>query len=225
MATIDTFPKTQPQVAQLECLFKAPLVKDSAVETFNELLLMNPNYNYKHKLVWVRDQASNYYLENGDGTNAINWKRSISRAVIAPYNQEEEYQFGETVYLGGKLYSATQSVPKYYTPLSYPAYWKVISGETITYRFLFFNTSSVLVYTEVRNPLFEIILGEIPLDVNGIPEIDTETGLVIINNAEIIEAVIQERKDLPQNNGIAYEISFYSDSELNTQLSGCINIK
>jgi hypothetical protein len=225
MADINLFPKLQPQLAQLEGRFKAPIIKDSAVELFTDLLAFNPEFNYKHKIVWVREHASNYYLENGDGTNAINWKRVMLRAVIGPYQQTETYQFGETVWLNGKIYSAIESVPQYYNPLDYPAYWMLIAGETITYRYLFFNTASILLYTEIRNPQFEIVLGTIPLDGNDDPIVDPLTGLIIIENPEIVEAVVKERTDLPPNNGKAYEIQFYADGELSEQVSGCVNIK
>ena len=225
MATLDVFVKTQPQLSQLEPKFKAPPIKDMAVETFNDLLGFDIKFNYKHKIVWVRDQACNYYLENGDGSNAINWKRAITRAIINPYNQEDTYQAGESVFISNRIYSAIQAVPKYYSPLDYPAYWKVISGETVTYRYLFFNASSVIIYTEIRNPIFEVVLGTIALDGNGNPLIDATTGLVVIDNYEIVDAPVYERKDLPPNNGVAYEVRFYTNSELTNQISGCINVK
>lgn len=225
MAPLNQFPKIQPQIAQLECLFRGPLVKDSAVNTFNDLLQLKPQYNYHHKLVWVRDQAANYYLADGDGTVAANWKRTISRAVINRYDQNESYQAGESVYLSGKIYSAKQSVPEFYTPLSYPLYWKVISGETITYRYLFTQVSSIIVYTEIRNPIFEIMLGTIEYDENMLPIIDEETGLIKISNAEIVEAAVVERIDLPKNNGAAYEVKFFENEELSVQVSGVINVK
>lgn len=225
MANLNTFPKLQPQIAQLECLFKAPLVKDSAVNTFNELLLFNPDYNYNHKIVWVRDQTANYYLAEGDGTINSNWRRIATRAVINKYNSQESYQLGEAVYLSGKIYTATQTVPKFYTPLSYPEYWLTISGETNTYRYLFQNVSSVIIYTEVRNPKFEIMLGDFVLDINGEQVISEVTGLAVLKNTEIVDVLVHERPDLKDGTGFAYEIKFFVDETLTNQISGCINIK
>lgn len=225
MAEINKFTETQPQVAQLECLFKAPLVKDSSVALFTDLLKLNPNHNYTHKIVWVREHKTNYYLSDGDGTVGTNWKRIITKAVISRYQSDESYQEGETTYLSGKIYTATQPVPKYYSPLDYPGYWLVISGETVTYRIIFQNVHSVIVYTEIRNPAFQIILGDFELDVEGNNIIDPVTGLAVINNQEIVDVSIRKRDDLVADNGIPYEINFYENSVLSEQLSGCINIK
>lgn len=225
MSLIPPITKPQPQIAQFECLFKGPLVKDSIVETVNDLLLLNAQFNYEHKIVWVKSEQANYFLNTGDGTDLSHWKKSVSRVVIQQYNSGSTYQTSDTVYLSGKIYSATQDVPIGYNPLSYPAYWTVISGETSTFRYIFQNTTSVIIYTEVRNPQFQICLCTFVTDDDGIIQIDPSSGLAEITNVEYVDASVVRREDLSDNNGKAYEISFYENDELSEQVSGCVNIK
>jgi hypothetical protein len=228
MAEKYIFP-TLPQISQFELQFAGPLIKDQQVDTFNDLLTLQSLYAYKHKIVWVIDEAVNYYLENGDGTTPINWKKAQTRATITLYDQDIVYQTGECVYISGKIYSATQQVPKFYSPLNNPSYWFCISGETVTVRYIFQNTPNFIIYTSIKNPQFEVMLCDFQLDGEGQIETDSETGLVIVLNEEIVETTIIRRPDLPPNNGIAYEVSFFVDDEIPTEnletYSGVVNIK
>lgn len=225
MALIPAVTTPQPQIAQLECLFKGPLIKDSIVETVDDLILLNAQYNYDHKIVWVKSEQANYFLNSGDGSSINHWVKSVSRVVIQQYNSNSTYKQSDTVYLSGKLYSASQDVPVGYNPLSYPNYWTVISGETSTFRYIFQSTSSVIIYTEVRNPQFEVILCDFVKDGDNNIQIDPTTGLAEIQNVEVVWASVLRREDLSDNNGKAYEISFFEDDEEIEQVSGCINIK
>jgi hypothetical protein len=231
MSLVPTLSKPQPQLAQLEILFAGPLTKDSQVETVNDLILLNSSYNFPHKTVWVKESKTFYYLDNGTGTELINWVKLSSRVVINKYDVLSTYQRGDCIFLNGKIYSALQDVPINKNPSDYEDYWLSISGETETYRFLFQNTSSVLIYTEIRNPKFEVIIGNFvyEVDENGDPtttiKLNTETGLAELSNKEIVEAYVRQREDLALNNGVPYEISFFEDDNLSEQLSGCINVK
>lgn len=215
--------QTQPQLAQLELMFCGPLLKDAQVSTFNDLLTLPNKYHYEHKLIWVKSDKSFYYLANGDGTASQNWQKQVGRVVIVKYSAAESYQQDDTVYLSGKIYKAKQNVPIGTTPLDNEAYWLCIAGETETYRYIFDNKSSVLVYTEIRNPSFQVIVGTFLLDGNGIPTIGPD-GLVILQNQEIVDATVIKRDDLSPDNGIPYEIQFESEGAL-TALTGAINIK
>lgn len=225
MSLIPPITVPQPQIAQLECLFKGPLVKDSLVETIDDLLLLNTQFNYSHKIVWVKSEQANYFLNSGDGSSVSNWIKSVSRVVIQRYDSANVYKQYDTVYLSGKIYSASQDVPQGYDPLSHADYWTVISGETATYRYLFQNTASVIVYTEIRNPSFQVILCDFVLDIDNNIIVDPTTGLAQIQNVEYVNASIVRREDLPDNNGKAYEISFWENEEETNQVSGCVNIK
>ena len=219
---MSNFPKKQKQLAQLEIVFAGPLIKDSIVNDLSELILLNVNYNYEHKIVWVKSEESNYYLYSGDGSILNNWKKHSTKLILEQYTNKT-YQEGETVYLSGKIFKATQNVPLLYNPLDYPAYWLTISGESLTHRYIFINQSNVLVYTDIKNPLFEIILGTFEQDVDLNYLLDS-TGLIKINDQEIVEAYIKRRDDLPNDNGVPYEIIF--ESNLNPiGLVGVINIK
>ena len=225
MSLIPPITVPQPQIAQLECLFKGPLVKDTLVETINDLLLLNTQYNYSHKIIWVKSEQSNYFLSSGDGSSLLHWTKSTSRVVISRYDSNNAYNQADTVYLSGKIYSASQNVPVGYDPLSHANYWTVISGETATYRYLFQNTASVIVYTEIRNPSFQVILCDFVVDGDNTIIVDPTTGLAEIENVEYVDASIVRREDLSDNNGKAYEISFWENEEESVQVSGCINIK
>src|ERR1035437_8121570 len=225
MSLIPPITVPQPQIAQLECLFKGPLVKDTLVETINDLLLLNTQYNYSHKIIWVKSEQSNYFLSSGDGSSLLHWTKSTSRVVISRYDSNNAYNQADTVYLSGKIYSASQNVPVGYDPLSHANYWTVISGETATYRYLFQNTASVIVYTEIRNPSFQVILCDFVVDGDNTIIVDPTTGLAEIENVEYVDASIVRREDLSDNNGKAYEISFWENEEETVQVSGCINIK
>lgn len=223
----------QPQVAQLELNFNGPLIKDAVVEKLTDLPLLKSRWNYQHKRVWVKEYSAEYYIADGDGTDLLNWKRSIGRMVVNKWDSSEYYQLGDVVSIGGKLYYAIQNVGPGISPLSNEDYWQIVSGEIETYRYLFTNTNSVLIYTEVRNPIFEIILGDIVYDEDDNIVLNEETGLAELSNKEIIEACVVQREDLliidgtntPNNlGGIPYEVSFYADEKL-VEKSGCINIK
>lgn len=225
MAENHSFP-TQPQIAQLECRFKGPLIKDSQVETFTDLVLLNPQFAYKHKIVWVQDEQINYYLADGDGTTPTNWKRAETRAIISAYNPSSVYQTGECVYIDGKIYSALQGVPINTSPLDNQAYWTSISGESVTTRYIFQDKASILVYTAIVNPYFEIQLCEFEKDGNNNIVIEPATGLASIINSEIVDAEVVRRYDLPANNGLPYEIKLNTDEAVDTVFyTGCINLK
>lgn len=215
--------KTQPQNAQLELIFRGPLVKGSQVESLTELVALDIRYNYKHRTVWVKDLESNYFLIDGDGTQLSHWKKHTNRLIIELYNPLNVYQQGDTVYLSNKIYNAKQNVPVGTNPLDNLDYWQIISGESITQRFVFKQQSNVIIYTEIRNPIFQIVLGTLETDVND-DYVIGDDGMINIINPEIIQANIKRRTDLVNNNGKAYEISFEEDS-LPVLLEGAINVK
>lgn len=226
MAELEQNLTTQPQIAQLELKFKAPPFKGMAVETEADLLGLNIDTNYHHKLVWVRSAKAHYYLATGDGSEVINWKRTISRAVINRYDPEETYQVGESVFLGGKIYSAKIPIVKYHSPLSHADEWDVISGEVLTYRYLFKTTSSIIIYTSIKNPTIEVMIGDIVYEEDGeTAKTDPLDGMYLLENKEVVDVAVHQRPDLNENNGVAYEVTFYENDELTEQVSGCINVK
>lgn len=223
MGAVQTITKPQPQIAQLELLFKGPLIKDSMVELQKDLPYLSKKYNYPHKTIWVKEHGCFYYLEKGDGSDLKNWKKMQTRVIIEKYNPELKYYNGETCFLSGKIYVALNEVPFNYSPLEYPDYWLCISGETETYRYIFNNTSRARVFTEIRNPKFEIIVGQFQYDANNVPIIDND-GFIKIKNQEIIEGFIVKPDDVTPNNGVAYDIYFYANGAPKN-LTGVINVK
>jgi len=223
MANQTLFNKTQIQVAQLELVFKGPLVKNSIVDTLNDLIALNVNYNYFHKMIWVQSEESNYFLSSGDGTQITHWKKQTNKLVLEQYTPIETWFKDDTVYLAGKIYKALQNVPININPIDNPTYWLLITGDLLTSRYIFNDVSSIIIYTDIKNPYFQIIQCDFVFDNDGNYVLDID-GLIKIENSEIIEGYIKRRDDLPNNNGMAYEISF-EENELPIQLTGVINIK
>jgi len=217
--------KIQPQLAQLEIQFKGPLVVGDQVESISDLLLLNENFAYEHKRVWVKESKAMFYLDNGDGTQPINWKRDSQKLSISKYEQINPYLKDECVYIGSKLYIALQNVPAQIFPYDAPDFWLPITAEVATYRYLFSNASSVRIYTEIRNPKFEIIIGTFKLNGDGSQFLDPITGLAVLENQERVDAPVILRDDILPDNGVAYDIEFYEEEILTAQTSGCINIK
>lgn len=210
--------QTQSQVSQLEIKYAGPLVKNSIVKELNDLTKLPVSLNYQHRRVWVKEYGCEYYLDNGDGTRLENWKRAIGRLVVHIWSELENYQEGDVVSYFGKLYFAKQNItipttekldvdgniiynenglPELVynpnplnTPLNNEDLWQVITGEIETYSWHFPNTNQIQIYTEIRNPRFEICLGELILDENNEIKYNSETGLPIYKNIEIVEAYI-----------------------------------
>lgn len=222
----NTISQPIPQIAQMELKFKGPLVKDQQVDTVADLLTLTTAFNYLHKLVWVKEYKTFYYLDNGDGSEPVNWVKMASRVVINRYDSESQYQKGDCVYLSNKIYTALQDVPIHTSPIDNPDFWGVIAGDSVTSRFLFLNTASIIIYTDIRNPIFEVILGTFEYESDGVTILlNPITGLAELSNKEIVQAYIRQREDLANNNGIPYEIIFSENDAASVQVSGCINVK
>jgi hypothetical protein len=219
--------KVLSQIAQLECQFKGPLLVDDQVEHFEDLILLNDRYFYEHKRVWVKEFKCFYYIDSGDGTDLLNWKRAKARLLFEPWNNEEYYQQGDVCHFFGKIYIAEIDIEPGHNPAQFPEYWDVITGEIETYRYVFENAAQVRVFTEIRNPLFEIIIGDFVMDPGtGSIVTDPVTGLAMLENQEVVSAyVYQDESVLNDDRGTPYIIAFFADEEPIELVSGCINIK
>lgn len=213
--------KTQPQIAQLELMFAGPLVKGSMVNTLADLLTLK--FNYDQKLIWVKSEKSNYLLINGDGSDINHWEKLSQKVTIKPYNQTQTYLQYEMVYQPGKLFVALQDVPVNKNPVDNQDFWLTLSGDIPSKRFIFEEESNVIVYVDIVNPQFQIIIGEIEKDSDD-EYVIGDDGLINILNPEIVDAYIVRRTDLPNNSGRAYEIIFEENSEP-VLFSGAINVK
>ena len=212
----------QIQVTQLQLKFKGTLVDDMQVSTINDLPNLNINFNYEHKLVWVKNEEAYYYLINGNGSLISHWKKFSQKLIIEQYQSNKTYSLGDVVYLQNKIYLAKEDVLINENPIDYGNKWEIIAGDVQTSRILFINQSSLIFYTNIKNPFFDVWEGQ-PEFENSVPVLDSD-GLIKINNAEQISAYIIRRNDLPNNNGKPYEIKFYENGVL-TPLTGIINIK
>lgn len=211
----------QPQLVQLDLKFKGPLASEMQVDVVNDLITLNINYNYLHKLVWVKSVESYYYLIDGNGSLLSHWKKFAQKLTIEQYQANKTYVQGDIVYLNNKLYLSLDNIGININPID-SNLWKIIVGDIQTVRLMFNNQSSLIIYTSIINPFFQIVEGTFEF-VNSIPVMDSD-GLIKIVNGEDIEAQITRRNDLPNNNGKAYEISFWEANQpyLTT---GVLNIK
>ena len=126
------------------------------------------------------------------------------------------------------------------SPLINENLWQVVTGEIETYSWHFPNTNQIQIWTEIRNPRFEVCLGEIYRDEEtGEIHYNAETGLPIYKNIEIVEAcirqgvlnketgeVIQDINNLddgkgnitedsnPDEGGVPYVIQLFTDEKL-----------
>jgi hypothetical protein len=253
------------QIAQLECQFKGPLLVDDQVELLEDLAngQVNLKYVYEHKRVWVKEFKCFYYLEEGDGTNINNWKRVKARLMLEPYDETAFYQQGDACHFFGKIYIASIDVKPGFDPIRYPNVWDVVTGEIETYRYAFkdlgkpkidpdteekyLSPASIIVYTEIRNPRFEIKLGDVVIDpLTGSEVVDPVSGLLLFENTEIVDVIAyplvitrnddDDPPEPPYPRGIPYQLDFYIDEVIYTipieedgdqvrGLSGYINIK
>lgn len=215
---------TQQQLIQLELKFAGPLVYDSIVESVNDLIALDTNYAYKHKMVWVREKQAYYYIEgNLDGSQINHWKEFSTKLTIEEYSSTKNYLLGDIVYFQNKLYRSTQPVIGI-NPISDKTKWYSLSGEIITQRFTFENESEFKFRTNIPNPIFKVILGDIEREPNSGRVILNEEGFAKINNQQVVEADIVQDESVPYNNGYTYLLSLYEE-EKPIAKSGVIIIK
>jgi hypothetical protein len=209
----------QPQVAQLELTFAGPLVKDSYVSTKNDLPNLPVATSYEQKMVWVKADKSWYYISSGDGSLLSHWTLLVGRMTIEAYDpaNSQGYAAGDTVYQNGIIYKAVQDAPQGIAPQN-GAYWLIIAGDGVAYRFVFQNVSSFAVVTPVKNPLFETIIGDIQM--SGSDFVIGDDGMVEILNQEIVQAFVQ--KDDSETG--KYNVYFETNGTP-FAMSGAINVK
>lgn len=187
------FTKTLPQIAQLEIKYRGPLVKDSVVEKLEDLTKIDTiSFNYQHRRIWVKEYAGEYYLDHGNGSELHHWKRAISRMVVNLWEQGENYQKGDIVCVGGKLFYAKLNIHNsQLNPFEDELSWEVCTGDVETYRYTFNNLENEYqIWTEIKNPIFEVCLGIPRYASDGQQFINPETKLVDFKNIEVIEACI-----------------------------------
>lgn len=115
---------------------------------------------------------------------------------IRQYNEETgEFEFkkdsdGNIIYDNNKV--PIPIINPGPSPLEREDIWQVVTGEIETYTWHFNNLNQIQIYTEIRNPRFEVCLGTVAKDETGNIKYNTETGLPIYENIEIVEACIRQ---------------------------------
>lgn len=208
--------RIQPAVAQLEVRFNAPLTTDMQVEKVADLRKLK--FNYVHKIVWVREYKCYYYLADGDGTLVSNWKRYINSSTIDVYDPTKDYYIGELVHLKGVIYRALKDVPVN-TPPPNIEHWDVITGESLSYRYVFDNVESIQFSTTIKNPILQIFKGTLTKKGTGY-EMD-KNDMILLKNPVQIECDMDAVLD---TNVSTYTLRFFENG-VAKKLSGIINVK
>jgi hypothetical protein len=148
--------------SQLEVLTNKPPIKGTQVQGTSDLLLLNPILNYTHKLVWVIDEKTFYYLDNGTGTSLSNWKKyQQSSTLVYPYDPLLPYVKYSAVFTGGIIYIATDDVIAGESPQLVPGKWAPFgsSSAEATYKVTFTNTNSVAITSPKEYPHVSVFVG------------------------------------------------------------------
>lgn len=215
--------KQQPQVAQLVLKFKGPLVKDSIVEQFSDLLTLDVAYVFEHKMIWVKNDKSYYYLISGDGSASHNWERYSSKVTIRSWSNLDDYVEDDIVHIGTKIYKALADINSGSAPPTTNPDWLCIAGDADVSRLMFELASTIQFKTEIVNPIISIYLCDI-IKVGGVPALDVN-GMISYENEELISTNIKLRTDIPYDSGYTYEFSFIDGEDNPIQNTGIINIK
>lgn len=226
----------QPNITQFQNQINGPLVHGIVFETMKDCLKyheINKNYTYPHKRIWIKSEEVEYFLNSGNGTQEHNWKRVTARLISSPWNSDKPYSKNDIVMVSGKIYCAKHDIlSNQKSPIENEHDWQVITGEIETYQYKFSGVNSVLVYTEIRNPIFEIYKAE-PKIVNGEHVLNSETNLPEYINKEKIDAFVEQVeteqiKDgeylANSEGGVPYRISFF-ENELPVKLTGFVVVK
>ena len=158
----------QPLQTQYRLVFPGPIVDDMVVETISDLTLLNINFNYNHKVVWVKNEETYFFLKVGNGSNINHWHRYSQNLTIEQYNSANEYSAGDVVYLNTKIFIALVDILPGENPIDNGSKWQTISGDIKTVRLMVNNVSSLVFYVDIKNPIFTVYEGTLEI-VGGTP--------------------------------------------------------
>ena len=210
-------PNKLPLVNQLERKYSGPAVSETLVDTTNDLLSLT--YNYEHKLVWVKDDESFYFLNSGDGTNINNWLKFQSSLKLDQWNVSKTYKTGYLVYFNGILYQAKQNISAGMKPNEHTDIWQIITGQQNYGMQIFDNVDTVNITIDDRIPItnnlpeFTVYIGKL-FKIGGNYEMNGD-GTVKLGDFEIIQP------DIERISNTQYTIKFYENGNLK-KLSGYV---
>lgn len=208
------FENKQALITQYSLRFKGPIVDDMIVDNISDLVNLNINYAYQHKLVWVKAEECYYYIVNGNGSRPNHWKKFAQEVTINPYEQNNSYGVNQIVYLNNKLYKSNASVAPNEIPGISPK-WQTIVGEIASQTIAFSDESVFKFQTTIKNPFFEVWEGELK-KVGGSFETDVD-GFIKLYNGEKIDCQITQLSD-------GYELRFYENG-VPSPTTGIVKIK
>lgn len=210
-------PNKLPLVNQLERKYAGPAISETLVDSINDLLSLT--YNYEHKLVWVKDDESFYFLNSGDGTNINNWLKFQSNLKLDQWNVSKTYKTGYLVYYNGILYQAKQDISAGLKPSEHTDIWQIITGQQNYGMQIFDNVDTVNITINDRIPItnnlpeFTVYVGKL-FKVGGNYEMNND-GTVKLEDFEIIQP------DIERISNTQYTIKFYENGNLK-KLSGYV---
>lgn len=210
-------PNKLPLVNQLELKYAGPAISETLVDSTNDLLSLT--YNYEHKLVWVKDDESFYFLNSGDGTNINNWLKFQSNLKLDQWNVSKTYKTGYLVYYNGILYQAKQDISAGLKPSEHTDIWQIVTGQQNYGMQIFDNVDTVNITIDDRIPItnnlpeFTVYIGKL-FKVGGNYEMNND-GTVKLEDFEIIQP------DIERISNTQYTIKFYENGNLK-KLSGYV---
>lgn len=210
-------PNKLPLVNQLELKYAGPAISETLVDSINDLLSLT--YNYEHKLVWVKDDESFYFLNSGDGTNINNWLKFQSNLKLDQWNVSKTYKTGYLVYYNGILYQAKQDISAGLKPSEHTDIWQIVTGQQNYGMQIFDNVDTVNITIDDRIPItnnlpeFTVYVGKL-FKVGGNYEMNND-GTVKLEDFEIIQP------DIERISNTQYTIKFYENGNLK-KLSGYV---
>lgn len=213
-------PNKLPLVNQLERKYSGPAISETLVETRNDLLTLT--YNYEHKLVWVKEDESFYYLNSGDGSDLNHWLKFQTNIKLEQWNVSKVYRSGFLIYYNGILYQAKQDISAGMKPNEHTDVWEIITGQENYGMIIFENQHTVNVTIDDRIPItnnlpeFSIYVGT--LTKSGGNYILNPDGTVKLDDMELIDA------DIERVSNTEYIVRFYENNTLK-KLSGYITFE
>lgn len=223
--SIKNYKYQQPIVSQFTPQFAGPIVADTVVDSVNDLITIKAETNYKHRLVWVIEEESFYYLYDGNGTNINHWKKYISPLTLKYWEPSKVYKQNDIVFYSNILFQAKTNIGSSIikTPNLDNDNWEPILGQQ-KYGIQIFEGKSIVditindtIITSSNLPNFTIYVGDFRKSNSGEIQLNAD-GSLLLDNMEIIDAEIK-RVD-PTNNRL-WRVAFYENS-LPKELSGYI---
>lgn len=191
----------RPSLSQHQGQFRGPYLSDFMVQAVSDLL--NMDFQYQHKIVWVMDEECWYYRYDDNNSDGLNgWKAVTTPSRILEWTGNKSYTVGETVYYnsldpsspGKGIYVALLGTTIGLKPLDDPDHWLCISDDSRVISIQITNQTSFAYEAPSGR---DIITKFFEQDEDG----------------AYIEVVPETKYTILENNRMAYQFNFYEGYE------------